>query len=987
MSNLRKTVTHNNRRRLDSGNSSADILIPRNLSNTNVGNFNEGYAASLPAETNINRSMNSNGERDRRISFTMNDNQTVQVSRDRLPYHNPPSMPASRTASVVSLRSSTEQERRDHHNMAIRYRLFSRLDPGGSRLLMPDHVLPDQFFSILPFDDFRDEEGKQGSIVTIFSIWNTMMGTSLLAMPWALSQAGLVLGTFLILFMAGIALYTAYRIVQSPNDLIMPVDSAKAEVSDVCRYFWGKKGEYTSAFFSIITLLGGVLVYWVLMSNFLYYTVNVFHDALQPNSTIIPSMANKTFKCDVYCPMELMNEKVSYPDFSFNNDRLFKVSENESFLSYDNLWTLQGTVPIILFFLVFPLMNFKSPTFFTKFNMLGTISVLYLITFTVMKAFECGLNIDFSNISSPNYAPLWRLRFPALTGTLALSYFIHNAILTILRNQKNPENNARDLSIGYSLSAFCYLIIGTMFYVAFPTYRSCISDNFLNNFGTGDVMSATARLFLLFQMITVLPLLMYFIRSQFYYAVSAVLTAIFYPHVGSILRYIGAMSGLVYIFALPCAIHLKRLQLRGELKTWHLVVHGTIVILGFFNLVAQLFVFQDKMKIFQKHLLTSYDAFKKTYSTSIKSQYVGKIQVLNYWSRSCSELERMYSQGKVIVLLDKQPLIKKVKINDTIVPELVKFDFNEIKQKFKEYGLEVGKENTVLLDVIPPEKEGCDYKPLIGVSMSLIRPDPDSGIDFQEVKRTLAADLGGECLGLRMCILTMKCEEERNYVAKLQSTMKWHRTFRLCPYCGGVLIKKLSKASCTCSNCHKTFYPTISPVSMTIISDPSNEYCLLVRHLNGVKGVFTVIAGFANPGETLKECAKREVAEEVGVECHSIVSIDSSQPWPIPDNSLISPFYGVVDKNAKFDIAQNEIECAKWFSRNQVLEAIKRTDNDPYLKKLPLIIEKELQKNEKFDIKNKLYYIPPPGALAYNLIKMWAENPKGLINTAKKISF
>ncbi|KAL3082906.1 hypothetical protein niasHS_010708 [Heterodera schachtii] len=62
-------------------------------------------------------------------------------------------------------------------NMAIRYRLFNRLDPGGSHLRMPSHVIPAIFFSILPFDDFKDVEGKQSSLVTIFSIWNTMMGT------------------------------------------------------------------------------------------------------------------------------------------------------------------------------------------------------------------------------------------------------------------------------------------------------------------------------------------------------------------------------------------------------------------------------------------------------------------------------------------------------------------------------------------------------------------------------------------------------------------------------------------------------------------------------------------------------------------------------------------------------------------------------------------------------------------------------------------
>lgn len=56
-------------------------------------------------------------------------------------------------------------------------------------------------------------------IIFSFSIWNTMMGTSLLAMPWALQQAGLGLGLILMLLMAFIALYTAYRIVQSPQGL------------------------------------------------------------------------------------------------------------------------------------------------------------------------------------------------------------------------------------------------------------------------------------------------------------------------------------------------------------------------------------------------------------------------------------------------------------------------------------------------------------------------------------------------------------------------------------------------------------------------------------------------------------------------------------------------------------------------------------------------------------------------------------------------
>jgi hypothetical protein len=69
---------------------------------------------------------------------------------------------ATSTNSVNSDANSTTNavDTNRHHNMAIRYRLFNRLDPGGQTLIMPDHVfLPAELFSILPFDDFKDQDG------------------------------------------------------------------------------------------------------------------------------------------------------------------------------------------------------------------------------------------------------------------------------------------------------------------------------------------------------------------------------------------------------------------------------------------------------------------------------------------------------------------------------------------------------------------------------------------------------------------------------------------------------------------------------------------------------------------------------------------------------------------------------------------------------------------------------------------------------------
>ncbi|CAJ0601726.1 unnamed protein product [Cylicocyclus nassatus] len=521
-------------------------------------------------------------------------------SRPRQPYLFTGGLGLSREGSMTSLHSEDDFRQ---HNMALRYRLYNRLDPGGQQLRMPDHVIPSEYFSILPFDDMKDSSGKQSSLVTIFSLWNTMMGTSLLAMPWALQQAGLFWGIFLMLALALLCFYTAYRVLESPKGLSAGMDPLMMEFSDVCRHFLGKTGEYIAVGFSVIVILGGIMVYWVLMSNFLFYTGTVVYEALQPNSSTIPIMENKTFTCDVYCPSDVSLPPLleRYPTQPFTTNWFFPS------WSFDQLWQLQRTVPIYLAFLTFPLMNFKSPTFFTKFNVLGTISVLYLLVFTGSKLAECGFNMNFVDPTSIHYAKPFNWRFPALTGTLTLSYFIHNAVITILRNQKNPENNTRDLSIGYSLAAFCYVFIGFAFYAGFPVQRSCISDNFLNNFGAGDIMSSTARMFLLFQMITVLPLLMFLIRSQLCYAFvgktwpglgsvfilnfaimcMAVSVAIFYPKVGSLLRYVGAMSGLVYVFALPCIVYMKKLHSEGKLTRSKRIIHTTIIVLGVLNFIAQ----------------------------------------------------------------------------------------------------------------------------------------------------------------------------------------------------------------------------------------------------------------------------------------------------------------------------------------------------------------------------------------------------------------
>lgn len=156
-----------------------------------------------------------------------------------------------------------------------RYRYYSKLAPPSTQLLaIPDHVLPPQFF--VPFFGTR-LAGEQSSFVTIFAIWNTMMGTSLLTMPWAVSQAGFAAGMALILGIGFLCLYTAFRVLSSPR-LVGGEEEGHLEFSDICRHFLGPWGERLAMLFSMLPLLGATIVFWVLMSTFLSNTAVFAYD-------------------------------------------------------------------------------------------------------------------------------------------------------------------------------------------------------------------------------------------------------------------------------------------------------------------------------------------------------------------------------------------------------------------------------------------------------------------------------------------------------------------------------------------------------------------------------------------------------------------------------------------------------------------------------------------------------------------------------------
>ncbi|XP_045141175.1 sodium-coupled neutral amino acid transporter 9 [Echinops telfairi] len=484
--------------------------------------------------------------------------------------------------NIVNVNNAIQRVSDQASAMNKRIQYYSRLAaPADKALIAPDHVVPapeecyvySPLGSAYKLERYSEGYGKNTSLVTIFMIWNTMMGTSILSIPWGIKQAGFTTGMCVIMLMGILTLYCCYRVVKS-RSMIPSLDTTVWEYPDVCRYYFGSFGQWSSLLFSLVSLIGAMIVYWVLMSNFLFNTGEfIFNFINHINDT--DSVLSTNDSNPVICPSAGHG---GHPD---NSSMIFYANDT-GVQQFGKWWSKSKTVPFYLIGLLMPLLNFKSPSFFAKFNILGTVSVLYLIFLVTLKAVRLGFHLEFHWFTPTEFfVPEIRFEFPQLTGVLTLAFFIHNCIITLLKNNKNQENNVRDLSV-----------------------------NFLDNFPSSDILSFIARIFLLFQMMTVYPLLGYLARVQllgqifgdiypsiFHVLVlnliivgAGVVMACVYPNIGGIIRYSGAACGLAFVFIYPSLIYIISLH-REDRLTWpKLLIHAFIMMLGLANLIVQFFM-------------------------------------------------------------------------------------------------------------------------------------------------------------------------------------------------------------------------------------------------------------------------------------------------------------------------------------------------------------------------------------------------------------
>lgn len=151
--------------------------------------------------------------------------------------------------------------------------------------------------------------------------------------------------------------------------------------------------------------------------------------------------------------------------------------------------------------------------------------------------------------------------------------------------------------------------------------------------------------------------------------------------------------------------------------------------------------------------------------------------------------------------------------------------------------------------------------------------------------------------------------------AKALLLLDYIRNNRRCGICGSQMIAKISgnDRAMICPCCDNMVWPKTAPAIIVAIT--REDKLLLAHNRMFPEGMYSVIAGFVELGETFEQCVKREVFEETGIKVHNIKYF-GSQPWPFPNSMMIGFTAEYLEGEIKVD--NDEIIDAKWFTKEEI---------------------------------------------------------------------
>lgn len=399
---------------------------------------------------------------------------------------------------------------------------------------------------------------KVSSIQTIFSIWNTMIGSTTVSIPYNVYLAGIVPTIFIGLLYGFICYFTCSIYVKlSGND-----EEFANIVFSYFHYAFGKKsgkiGKTIQLLFNLMINVGATFVYFLIINQNFYPCLCLFL---------------KIFGCD-------LNSQDIAPHF--NQFSIFYCS-------------------LLVCIVVFPLTILKEMGCLVKFNSLGIYFVSGLLLFVIYSGIASLTNTNFhfeykENVdgSTDRYLYLFGPDITKIMGTLSLGLFCHSVILPVLKNNRKQENNQRDLFIGYTCVTFTYIIIGILGYIGFSgkDYKPEFEDNWFRFSAADNYLFLALRLLNVVQLTSIFPILFFVVRKQLFsifftsdavsnkkyriiFSVTLLILCIlilyfFYNSLGTFISFLGASTALILVYTVPPLTNMIyyyiRHQTKGEVK-------------------------------------------------------------------------------------------------------------------------------------------------------------------------------------------------------------------------------------------------------------------------------------------------------------------------------------------------------------------------------------------------------------------------------------
>ena len=188
-------------------------------------------------------------------------------------------------------------------------------------------------------------------------------------------------------------------------------------------------------------------------------------------------------------------------------------------------------------------------------------------------------------------------------------------------------------------------------------------------------------------------------------------------------------------------------------------------------------------------------------------------------------------------------------------------------------------------------------------------PDLPKGTAFAELRQVMSG-------------LTPRDAE---LAAMAKAILEWHRSHRFCSKCGGATKARKAGFQRKCDACGGMHFPRTDPVVIMLITHGNSV--LVGRSHGWPEGMYSLLAGFVDPGECLEAAVRREVWEEAGVRVGRVEYL-ASQPWPFPMSLMFGCWGEALDHEITVDV--DEIEDALWVSKEDMMASF--AGDNPALK-------------------------------------------------------